>query len=122
MADAIRIKHRKKRVKAESLSKRVRGAKERPRLTVFRSLKHMYAQVIDDESGSTIVSSSTLDKDFVKDGSRKNLDAAKLIGKNVAEKAIAKGIKAVRFDRRSYKYHGRVKALADGAREAGLEF
>ena len=93
------------------------GTAERPRLNVYRSLNHIYAQVIDDQSGQTLVSASTIK---LKTGG--NVAAAKEIGKSVAEKAVEKGIKKVVFDRGGYLYHGRVKALADAAREAGLEF
>lgn len=103
--------------------KRLRGDAERPRLSVFRSQKHMYCQVIDDLSGKTLASASTKDKglrDQLAAGGNK--DAAAAIGKSIAERAIAAGIKAVRFDRGHYKYHGRIAALADAAREAGLTF
>ena len=92
----------------------------RPRLSVFRSSKHIYAQVIDDEKGATVVSASSVDKSGKTNGG--NVAAAKAIGKLVAERAKEKGIKSVVFDRGGYQYHGRVKALADAAREAGLEF
>jgi large subunit ribosomal protein L18 len=101
--------------------KRLRGDAERPRLSVFRSHKHVYCQVIDDESGKTLVSASTRDKSLRDDvGRGGNKEAAQVIGKTIAERALAAGIKAVRFDRGHYKYHGRVAALADAAREAGL--
>jgi large subunit ribosomal protein L18 len=93
----------------------------RARLSVFRSLQHIYAQVIDDADGRTLAAASTVDKDLrgqVKYGGNK--DAAKVVGKAIAERAIAAGIKEVAFDRREYQYHGRVAALADAAREAGL--
>ena len=93
------------------------GSKSRPRLAVFRSLNHIYAQVIDDQKGETLVSASSIK---MKTGG--NVAAAKAIGKLVAERAKEKGIKSVVFDRGGYQYHGRVKALADAAREAGLEF
>ena len=96
---------------------RMQGTPERPRLTVFRSLAHTYAQVIDDSKGVTLVSASTAG---VKSGG--NIEAAKKIGAAVAQKALENGIKKVVFDRGGYIYHGRVKALADAAREAGLEF
>jgi large subunit ribosomal protein L18 len=95
------------------------GTSERPRLNVYRSLSHIYAQVIDDQKGETLVSASTLALK-VKTGG--NLVAAKAIGKAIAEQAVAKGVKKVVFDRGGYLYHGRIKALADAAREAGLEF
>ena len=99
------------------------AAKGRPRLSVFRSSKHIYAQVIDDASGKTVAAASTLDKD-VKSGlkSGANADAAKAVGKVVADRAVKAGVTTVIFDRGSYLFHGRVKALADAAREAGLKF
>ena len=105
-------RHRRVRV-------RLTGSAERPRLAVFRSLKHIYAQVIDDQRGHTMVAASSSEKNGANGG---NLAGAKAIGKLVAERAKDKGIKAVIFDRGGYLYHGRVKALADAAREAGLEF
>ena len=98
------------------------GNAQRPRLAVFRSLKHIYAQVIDDEEGKTLVTASSLDKDIRADVNGGNKKGAKTVGQKVAEKAIAKGIKTVVFDKGGYKYHGRVKELAEGAREAGLQF
>ncbi len=101
--------------------KKVTGTTERPRLSVFRSLKHIYAQIIDDSTHRTIVSASTLDPELRgKFGA--NTEAAKAVGKLVGERAIEKGLKKVVFDRGGYLYHGRVKSLADAAREAGLEF
>ncbi|HEV1286292.1 MAG TPA: 50S ribosomal protein L18 [Bryobacteraceae bacterium] len=98
---------------------RVAGTPERPRLAVFRSVKHIYAQVIDDTKGHTVVAAGSTEKDTKNGG---NVAGAKEIGKLVAERAKDKGIKAVVFDRGGYQYHGRVKALAEAAREAGLEF
>jgi large subunit ribosomal protein L18 len=101
----------------------VAGTPERPRLAVYRSLKHIYAQVIDDRAGRTLVSASSLDKQArqqIKGGS--NIAAAKVIGRLVAERALAAGIEKVVFDRGGYKYHGRLEALANAAREAGLKF
>jgi large subunit ribosomal protein L18 len=95
------------------------GTPERPRLNVFRSNKAIYCQIIDDTVGNTLVSASSLD---VKDLDGSNVAGAKVVGKMIAEKAIEKGIKSVIFDRGGYIYHGRVKALAEAAREAGLEF
>ena len=95
------------------------GTTERPRLNVYRSLNHIYAQVIDDQTGETLVSASTLS---LKSKTGGNVAAAKEIGKAIAERAVEKGVKKVVFDRGGYLYHGRVKALADAAREAGLEF
>ena len=100
--------------------KNISGTAERPRLNVYRSLNHIYAQVIDDAKGVTLVSASSMDKDF--DGYGGNVEAAKKVGAKVAEKALAAGIKKVVFDRGGYVYHGRVAALAEGAREGGLEF
>jgi large subunit ribosomal protein L18 len=103
--------------------KRVRGTSERPRLTVFRSHKHVYAQVIDDSTGRTLAAASSVDKDLksdVKYGG--NVTAATAIGKAIAERALAAGIKQVAFDRGTAQYHGRVAALASAAREAGLSF
>jgi large subunit ribosomal protein L18 len=101
------------------------GSVERPRLAVFRSSKHIYAQVIDDVAGKTLASASTLDSDFREQATAPyggNKIAAAVIGRLVAERAKKAGIDKVCFDRRSYKYHGRVQALADAAREAGLQF
>jgi len=99
---------------------RVSGTESRPRLAVFRSVKHIYAQVIDDGKGHTLVAAGSNEKDIRGKGG--NVDGAKLIGKIVADRAKEKGITRVVFDRGGYLYHGRVKALADAAREAGLEF
>ena len=104
----------------ERVRKNVSGTAQRPRLNVYRSLNHIYAQVIDDEKGVTLVAASSMDKDF--EGYGGNVEAAKKVGKTVAEKALAAGIKQVVFDRGGYVYHGRVAALAEGAREGGLEF
>jgi|SRR5208283_2709329 len=101
------------------IREKMAGTTERPRLNVYRSLNHIYAQVIDDQKGETLVSVSTLQAKAKTGG---NVAAAKEIGKAIAEQAVAKGIKRVVFDRGGYLYHGRVKALADAAREAGLEF
>lgn len=105
------------------LRKNVRGTGGRPRLSVYKSLSHIYAQVIDDAAGKTIVAASSMEKDIqssVKHGG--NVDAAKKVGASIAKKALGKNIKAVVFDRGGYQYHGCVKALADAAREQGLEF
>jgi large subunit ribosomal protein L18 len=99
---------------------RLRGTAERPRLAVYRSVAHIYAQLIDDNAGRTLVAASTVEKDGGARGG--NVAAAKAVGKLVAERAKERGIRAVVFDRGGYLYHGRVKALADAAREAGLEF
>lgn len=100
--------------------KNISGTAERPRLNVFRSAKHIYAQIIDDAAGVTLVSASTMDKEFNEYGG--NIDAAKKVGEIVAKRAAEKNIKSVVFDRGGYIYHGRVAALAEGAREGGLEF
>ena len=97
------------------------GTEERPRLNVFRSNKHIYAQLIDDINGITLASASTVDKEFDADATG-NSDAAKKVGELIAKRALDKGHKNVVFDRGGYLYHGRVKTLADAAREAGLEF
>ena len=97
------------------------AATGRARLTVFRSSKHIYAQVIDDGKGSTVAAASSLEKDM-RSKTGANVDAAKAVGKLVAQRAIEKGVKSVVFDRGGYLYHGRVKALADAARESGLSF
>ncbi|USN98980.1 MAG: 50S ribosomal protein L18 [Phycisphaeraceae bacterium] len=102
--------------------KRVIGTAERPRLSVYRSLNHMYVQVIDDLSGRTLAAASTRDKDLDAGSSTGNAAAAAAVGKKIAEKAKAAGVSGVAFDRGGFKYHGRVKALADAAREGGLEF
>ena len=102
------------------IRRKLRGTAERPRLAVFRSVAHIYAQVIDDSAGATLVSASTVDKGGKTNGG--NVAAAKVIGKLVAERAKEKGIQQVVFDRGGYQYHGRIKALADAARTAGLEF
>ena len=107
--------HRHKRVRGK-----VSGTPERPRLNVFRSETNIYAQVIDDTTGTTLVSASSLEKSFSCDGTK--TDAAKKVGEIIAQRAKDKGIEAVVFDRGGYLYHGRVKALAEGAREGGLQF
>lgn len=109
--------------KHDRVRKKIEGTPERPRLNVFRSLKHIYAQVIDDSTGNTLVAASTLDEALKgKLESRGNKAAAKEVGKLIAQKAVDKGITQVVFDRGGYLYHGRIKELAEGAREAGLEF
>jgi large subunit ribosomal protein L18 len=101
------------------IRRKVRGTTERPRLAIYRSLNHIYAQVIDDERGQTLASASTTEKDL-RSGTGGNVDAAQRIGRTIAERAIAAGVTSVVFDRGGYLYHGRVKALTDAAREAGL--
>lgn len=104
----------------ERIRKKLRGTAERPRLNVYRSLNHIYVQVIDDLNGVTLVSASSAEGKDGKTGG--NVAVAKTVGKAIAERAKAKGVSKVVFDRGGYIYHGRVKALADAAREAGLEF
>jgi len=114
----------KKQLRRNSIRERIRktlkGTAERPRLSVYRSNKQIYVQLIDDISGVTIAASSSAAKDFATKGNK--VEVAKAVGKSIAEKAIQSGIKSVVFDRGGYLYHGRVKSLAEGAREAGLVF
>ena len=109
------LERRKRRVRGK-----VTGTADRPRLAVHRTNAHIYAQVIDDVNGNTLVSASSVEKDF--EGNGGNVEAAKKIGSKIAERALAKGIEEVVFDRGGYIYHGRVKALAEAAREGGLKF
>jgi large subunit ribosomal protein L18 len=108
------------------IRKRVRGTQERPRLTVFRSVAHIYVQVVDDMQGTTIAAASTVEPAvkgaLAKEAKGGNVGGAKAIGKVIAERLLEKGVKQVVFDRNGFLYHGRVKAVADAAREAGLEF
>ncbi len=120
MAKDLNIEQRRKARVRRVIRERANG---RPRLSVFRSSKQIYAQIIDDEKGETLASASSIEKanrDSLKTGA--NIDAAKVVGKLIAERAAARGVKEVVFDRGAYMYHGRVKALADGAREGGLQF
>jgi len=111
-------KRRQRRVRAH-----VSGTASRPRLNVYRSLAHIYAQVIDDVTGATLVSASTVDSELRAEmAGKKKAEQAKAVGQAVAKRALAKGLTKVTFDRSGYRYHGRVKALAEGAREGGLEF
>ena len=119
MIHKIEKKEIRNRIHAR-IRRKLRGTSERPRLAIFRSVAHIYAQVIDDDGGVTLVSASSVDKGGKTNGG--NVAAAKIIGKLVAERAKEKGISKVVFDRGGYQYHGRVKALADAARAAGLEF
>jgi large subunit ribosomal protein L18 len=113
---AREIRHR--RVRA-----RVKGTSERPRLNVFRSSRHIYAQIIDDTVGHTLVSASTIDAEIRQElGKLDKTEQAKLVGQMLAKRALAIGVKSVVFDRGGYRYHGRVKSLAEGSREEGLEF
>ena len=106
------------------IRKRMTGTPGRPRLAVFRSQSHIYAQVIDDEAGRTLCSASSLDKELKGDGAKRgaNVESAKKVGQLIASRAKEKGIEAVVFDRGGFQYHGRIKALADAARESGLKF
>ena len=123
MADKQTKKQKRLQRRKWSVRARVFGTEQRPRLSVFRSDKHIYAQVIDDIAGKTLVAASSTHDDVRGDlANGGNVDAAKRVGKSIAERAIAAGISAVAFDRGGRQYHGRVKALADAAREGGLKF
>ncbi len=114
----VRRERRQRRVRAK-----VQGTGERPRLNVFRSTRHIFAQIIDDSKGHTLVAASTLDADVrAKAAEMKKRDEAKAVGKLIAQRALEKGLKQVVFDRGGQQYHGRIKSLAEGAREGGLEF
>jgi large subunit ribosomal protein L18 len=114
------VSRRKRRTRIRA---KISGTAERPRLSVFRSSKHIYAQIIDDTAGVTLVSASTTEKNLVEQlKTTANKDAAKAVGEMIGKKALEKGIEKVVFDRGGYNYHGRIAALAEGAREAGLEF
>ena len=112
-----------RKIRQRRVRRKVQGTQERPRLSVFRSAKHIYAQVIDDTTNRVLVAASSLSKDFRSSGqSGGNVAGASLVGQLVAEKALAYGLQKVVFDRNGFLYHGRVKAVAVGAREKGLEF
>lgn len=117
----IEQRHERRLRRKKGIRKRVVGTPDMPRLTVFRSLKHVYVQVIDDLSGRTLLSASTTEKGFSAEKTG-NLDAAEAVGKALADRAKEAGITRVVFDRNGFRYHGRVKAVADGARSGGLEF
>jgi large subunit ribosomal protein L18 len=117
--DAQKLKHHRQERRAHRVRSKVRGTPERPRLTVFRSSKHIYAQLVDDLAGVTLAAASTAGKDGKYGG---NVKAATVVGTKLAEAAKAKGITQAAFDRGHYRYHGRVKALADAARKGGLQF
>ena len=120
---ATELKTKRRMRRKHVIRDRVVGTCERPRLTIFRSLKNLYAQIIDDEKGVTLCEASSRSKDLQKGiPSGGNITAAKAVGAALAERAKAKSIEKVCFDRNGYRYHGRVKALADAAREAGLKF
>jgi len=112
----------RRKLRHKRIRKKVFGTPERPRLCVYKSLKYIYAQIIDDTKGHTLVSATSLEKEFSDLKSRDTIEAAKKVGELVAKRALEKGIKKVVFDRSGYKYHGRIAALADAARVAGLEF
>lgn len=115
---AVQRKHRHRRVR-----KRLSGTPERPRLNVYRSLVSIYAQVIDDEQGHTLVAASSIDKELrTKTEGKTKVEQARLVGEAIAERALEKGVKEVVFDRGGFRYAGRVKALAEGARDKGLVF
>ena len=122
MAKRISRGHIRRRIHVR-VRKKISGSGDRPRLNVFRSARHIYAQVIDDDQGRTLASASTVDKE-IREANRNggNLAAARVVGNRVAERATRQGIKRVVYDRGGYVFHGRVKALADAAREGGLEF
>ncbi len=119
----MNIEERLRRKRHVRVRAKVSGTAQRPRLNVYRSLKHIYAQLVDDEAGSTLAAASTVVADFRKGGKTGgNLEAARAVGALIAERAKEKGITAVVFDRGGYQYHGRVKELADAARKGGLQF
>ena len=114
------LKQVRRQRRKTGIRKRIIGTAERPRLTVFRSLNHIYAQIIDDVTSKTLASASSVQEKLEKGGG--NVEAAKRVGKALAERAKAAGVTQVAMDRNGFKYHGRIKALADAAREAGLKF
>jgi large subunit ribosomal protein L18 len=121
--DHQKAKHKRQLRRRNHVRRAIVGTAERPRLTVFRSSKHIYAQLIDDLSGATLAAASTLTPEVRKDAAYGgNIKAAKQVGKQLADAAKTKGISKAAFDRGHYRYHGRVKALADAAREGGLQF
>ena len=122
MAQKLKTRHERRLRRHRRVRKKVMGTPERPRLCVYKSLRHLYAQLIDDLHGHTLVYVSTLDRELRDRVRGPNLEAAKAVGKLLAERARAKGIEKVVFDRSGYPYHGVVKALADSAREGGLIF
>lgn len=115
-------KNKTRKVRHFRVRKKIQGTTERPRLNVFRSSKHIYAQIIDDVQGVTLAAASTLDKELSEIGNGGNVEAARKVGELIAKRAKEKGLSNVVFDRGGYLYHGRIQALADAAREAGLEF
>ncbi len=121
MADKAKIRYHSRLRRHSRVRKKVSGTPARPRLAVYRSNRHISAQVIDDVAGHTLASASTVESEMVSSGGTSNIDAAKAVGAAVAERAKAQGITSVVFDRGGYQYHGRVAAVAEAAREAGLE-
>lgn len=121
--DRLKAKNKARQARKARVRRDVQGTGERPRLTVYKSLKHIYAQIVDDSTGQTLATASTMGRDL-RDTLKKtaDVDAAKLVGLAIGRKALSRDIKKVVFDRNGYPYHGRVKALADAAREAGLQF
>jgi large subunit ribosomal protein L18 len=128
VADQVGLRERARRRRQERVRKKVQGTMTRPRLSVFKSTKHIYGQLIDDIQGHTLAAASSLSPSFhervqlVEQASGGNVRGAKIVGELIAEQARAKGITQIVFDRNGFLYHGRVKALAEGARESGLEF
>jgi large subunit ribosomal protein L18 len=128
VADQVGIREQARRRRQERVRKKVQGTPTRPRLSVFKSAKHIYGQLIDDVGGRTLAAASSLSPSFrervqsIEKTSGGNVSGAKIVGELIAEQARAKGIAQIVFDRNGFLYHGRVKALAEGAREAGLEF
>lgn len=120
--ESHKVKNRKRSRRRAAIRKHLYGTAERPRLVVFRSLKHIYAQIVDDDKGKTLCSMSSKAKDFAAEAGKKKTDISFQVGELLGSKALASGITKVAFDRSGYKYHGRVKALAEGARKAGLVF
>jgi large subunit ribosomal protein L18 len=120
---SLNFKKRARLKRKKRIRKKVVGTELRPRLCVFRSTRHIYAQIIDDAKGQTLAAASTLEKTVKESSEMENkMNAATLVGKLLAERAIGKGVKQIVFDRNGFLYHGRVKAVSDGARESGLKF
>lgn len=117
------VKEEARQRRHKRLRKKISGSVKRPRLCIYKSLNHIYAQIIDDAKGHTLIAASTLDKELSNEGGHKgNAAMARRVGLLIASRAVPLGVKKIVFDRGGYKYHGRMKALADGAREGGLEF
>ncbi|MBF8299196.1 MAG: rplR [Dehalococcoidia bacterium] len=122
MGQESKTRRRARVLRHDRLRKKLSGTEERPRLCVFRSLNNIYAQIIDDSQGKTLVSASSLENELKEAGKKTKKDTAKAVGQLVAQRATTAGIAAVVFDRGGYQYHGRVQVLADAAREGGLRF